>query len=41
MLRIFVPVSPEMPQSQREALERYIIDQCVPVFLASRVKSAP
>lgn len=41
MLRIFVPVPPEMIQSERDALERYILADCVPAFLASRaVKSS-
>lgn len=42
MLRIFVPVPSVMAQADREALERYIIDQCVPAFIDSRrVKSTP
>lgn len=36
LLRIFVPVPPDLPQADREALERYIIDACVPAFLKSR-----
>jgi hypothetical protein len=35
MLRIFVRVPINLPQNQREALERYILDACVPAFLKS------
>jgi hypothetical protein len=38
MLRIFVPIPPDMGQSAREALELYIVGSCVPVFLASLKK---
>lgn len=36
MLRIFVPVPAQMSQADREALERYILDACVPAFIKSK-----